>query len=83
MEDKNLPEGWKVASYLGWMEDKNGGLQGEVKGDELEEGGGGRTGWKCKGLNWWAGVRSKMGHRDGASKNLRYLSRIGNKKWLS
>ena len=24
VEDGNLPEGWKVVSYLGWWEDKNG-----------------------------------------------------------
>ena len=24
VEDENLPEGWKVASYLGWLEDTNG-----------------------------------------------------------
>ena len=48
-----------------------------MKGDELEEGGGGRTGRKCKGVIWWAGVRSKMGNRDGASKNLRYEAEEG------
>ena len=39
-------------------------LWGEVKGDELEGGVGGRMGKmgrKCEGLNWWDGVRSKMG----------------------
>ena len=36
------------------------GLGGKVKGDELEEGIGGRMGQKCEGLNWWDEVRSKM-----------------------
>ena len=39
------------------------GSLGEVKGDELEGGVGGRMGQKCEpqGLSWSAGVRSKMG----------------------